>query len=74
MLKRRNELNVIYIEGFENYDSINIDILKTVNEYFKPTDYIILYSILIIMSFLTSIRYSRKLFDTSVMNSYREEV
>ena len=53
---------------------INIDILKTVNEYFKPTDYLILYSILIIMSFLTSIRYSRKLFDTSVMNSYREEV
>ena len=32
MLKRRNELNVIYIEGFENYDSINIDILKIHND------------------------------------------
>lgn len=53
---------------------LNIKFINTVNTYFKFNDYVILYLILIIMSILISYRYSRKLFKTSVMNAYREEV
>lgn len=44
------------------------------SEFFKLRDYIILYIILLLMSYLISKRYSRKLFKKSAMNTYREEV
>ena len=52
---------------------INYNILNTVNTYFKFNDYIILYLLITGMSILVSMRYSRKLFKSSVMNTYREE-
>ena len=42
--------------------------------YLKLKDYIILYFILIIMSYIISSRYSRKVFQKTVMNTYNEEV
>ncbi|MBR6949625.1 MAG: hypothetical protein IKH54_05500, partial [Bacilli bacterium] len=53
---------------------INIGFINTVNNYFTRNDYIILYLIITIMSLLISLRYSRKLFKDSVMNTYREEM
>lgn len=53
---------------------LNIGFINTVNTYFKVNDYIILYIVLMLMSLLISMRFSRKLFETSVMNAYREEV
>ena len=53
---------------------IQVGFINTVNEYFQLNDYMILYMIIMIMSFLLSARYSRKLFKNSVMNTYREEM
>ncbi len=51
----------------------NKDLLELVN-YSKVSDYIILYFILILISYIISSRYSRKVFSKSVMNTYNEEV
>ena len=51
-----------------------IGFIDTVNTYFNVNDYIILYIIISLMSILISLRYSRKLFKNSVMNTYREEM
>lgn len=54
--------------------SLNIGFINLVNNYFKLDDYVKLYGILIMMSILISMRYSRKLFKNSAMSVYREEV
>ena len=53
---------------------IKWDLLNSVQTYFKLEDYTNLYIILIGMSILIAIRYARKLFKTSAMETYREEV
>jgi predicted lysophospholipase L1 biosynthesis ABC-type transport system permease subunit len=53
---------------------IKWDLLTMVETYFKTGDYIKLYIILVCMSILIAIRYARKLFKTSAMATYREEV
>lgn len=53
---------------------INIEFLKTILEYLKTRDYVILYAILIVMSFLISVKYARKLFKESSIKTYHEEV
>ena len=55
--------NVIYIKFIA--DSL---------EYLKISDYIIMYVILVIMSYLISTRYASKIFKSSAMKTYREEV
>lgn len=52
----------------------NINFLNTINTYFKFNDYLILYLLISGMSIVVSMRYARKLFKKSVMNTYREEV
>ena len=42
--------------------------------YLKLNDYIIMYVILIVMSYLISTRYASKIFKKSAMKTYREEV
>lgn len=64
----------ITIAEMNKHKIINVGFIDTVNRYFKFDDYIILYIILIVMSFILSLRYARKLFKSSVMSSYREEV
>ena len=49
-------------------------LLNNINKYFTINDYIILYILISCMSILISMRYARKLFKDSVMNTYREEV
>jgi len=63
--------------GFAEYNKVhplNLELINTVNTYFKYNDYLILYLIITFMSFLISMRYARKLFKNSVMSSYREEI
>lgn len=53
---------------------ISYNLLNTINNFLIFKDYLLLYIILIVLSFLTSEKYAAKIFKNSVMNSYREEV
>ncbi|MBQ3297877.1 MAG: ABC transporter ATP-binding protein [Bacilli bacterium] len=64
---------VILIE-LNKTDLYSYKLLNNINRYFTFNDYIILYILISCMSLLISMRYSRKLFKDSVMNTYREEV
>ena len=57
-----------------NYDYIKFEYIKNLITYIEFKDYVIIYAIIIIMSYLESIRYSRKLFRKSAMKTYKEEV
>ena len=57
----KNEL--IYVKSIAN-----------IIDYLKVSDYIIMYIILVVMSYLISSRYAAKIFKKSAMKSYREEV
>ena len=46
----------------------------TMIDYLYLSDYILLYLILVLMSYLISVRFCSKLFKNSAMKSYREEV
>ncbi len=49
-------------------------IIEAINTYMGMTDYIAIYAIVVGISALVSIRYSKKLFKKSTMNTYKEEV
>ena len=62
---------IIYL----NYLNIfNIEFINTIINYLTLKDYLILYSILIIMSYLISTKFSKKLFKESTMKTIKEEV
>ena len=56
------------------YDVINVDSINNIISYLSIRDYILMYIILVVMSYLISTRFSRKIFKHSAMKSYREEV
>ena len=53
---------------------INIKFFNTIIKYLNVSDYIILYIIITIMSYLISVRFARKIFKNSAMNTMREGV
>ena len=53
---------------------IEIKFIKNALEYLCFYDYVLMYVILMLMSYLISTRFARKIFKKSAMNSYREEV
>ncbi len=53
---------------------INITYIEDLIKYLELKDYIVLYAILFVISFLITKRYAKKLFASSAMNTYREEV
>lgn len=53
---------------------INVPMAAGLAEYMTPASYVLIYLIIIAMSYMISHRFSRKLFKDSVMNTYREEV
>ena len=53
---------------------IYISSIAKMVEYLKINDYIIMYIILVFMSYLISSRYARKIFKKSAMKTYKEEV
>ena len=56
------------------YKVVYIKFISNIMEYLKFNDYILMYIILILMSYLIGARYARKIFKKSAMKSYREEV
>lgn len=56
-----------------NYDVLQVAYLKTLIEYMSAADYAILYGVLLVMSYLISGKFARKLFKKTAMGSYREE-
>lgn len=66
---------IFYLFAYaEKKGMYQLGFMDTINLYFKANDYIILYLIIVGMSLLISLRYARKLFQDSVMNTYREEI
>ena len=56
------------------YKVINNGMISNIVEYLQFRDYVLMYVILIAMSYLISSRYARKIFKNSAMETYREEV
>ena len=56
------------------YDYIHVDYIKNLSEYLTLGSYVAMYIILVLMSYLISSRFPRKVFKKSAMKSYREEV
>ena len=56
------------------YKVINNGMINNIVEYLQFRDYVLMYVILIVMSYLISSRYARKIFKNSAMETYREEV
>ena len=53
---------------------LHIEFIYNILEYLKLRDYILVYIILVVMSYFISTRFASKIFKKSAMNSYREEV
>lgn len=56
-----------------NNGVIHAEYIKNLVEYMKVTDYVILYGVLMAMSYLISGKFARKLFKKTAMGSFREE-
>lgn len=53
---------------------INLGFIQTIVDYLKIKDYVILYVVLMAMSYIISLKYARKLFKESSIKTYNEEV
>ena len=56
------------------YHYLKIKFISNIMEYLSLRDYVLMYVILVVMSYLISTRYASKIFKKSAMKSYREEV
>ena len=73
------DINVAYfifiiLINLVTHGVIHSNYLSDMVTYFTLKDYIIIYIMLMFMSFIISNRYAYKLFSSSVMSSYREEI
>lgn len=59
---------------FHRMHIVKIGFANTIIKYFSWHDYIILYIVITIMSYLISVRFCLKIFKNSAMNTLREEV
>ena len=74
-----NVANIAYILFgifliLNNFDIVNVNFAKTILEYMRIRDYILLYFILVTMSYLISNRFAKKIFKDSAMKTLKEEV
>ena len=76
LLTLANVAYVIFVFFIKSFNDISLDgsLFKQLYSYMTFGNYLILYLILIFMSLLVALRYSRKLFKDTVMNTYKEEV
>lgn len=63
----------IIIVGLVNTNVLKVEYIKNLVEFMEITDYVILYVVLIVMSYLISGKFVRKMFKKTAMGSYREE-
>lgn len=78
MLELFNDINIAYFLFVSiiilcKNKIINNNFINSLIIYFKLSDYLIVYLVLVIMSILISSRYARKLFKASALETYREE-
>lgn len=71
-------INIAYviflaIIALVNFDVVNVEYIRTLVEYLKVSDYVVLYIVLVIMGYLISGKFSRSLFKKTAMGSFREE-
>ena len=67
-------LGYLTITLLVKYKVIYIKFISNIMEYLELKDYILMYVILIFMSYMIGTRYANKIFKKSAMKSYREEV
>ncbi len=53
---------------------INVGIFNTILKYLNISDYVVIYAILIFISYLISLKFAKKLFKNSAMKTLKEEV
>ena len=56
-----------------NQGLVPVDYIIELTQYMKPGDYVILYVLLIFMSYLISGKFVRKMFKKTAIGSFREE-
>lgn len=56
------------------HNLLNISFITMIIDYLKLSDYILLYLIITLMSYLLSQKFSKKLFQNSAIKTYKEEV
>ena len=74
-----NDANIAYLLFgvfllLNYFGVINISFAHTIIEYMKGNDYVLLYLVLVMMSYLISNRFARKIFKDSAMKVLKEEV
>ena len=67
-------LGYLVLTFLVKYKVIYVKFINNIMEYLNFNDYILMYVILILMSYLIGLRYAHKIFNKSAMKSYREEV
>lgn len=72
-------LNIAYLIAIGIFASasfgyINIPFINGLIEYLKISDYVILYAILFFMSLIICLKYAKQLFNSTAMNTYKEEL
>ena len=65
-------LYILCVKLYE-LEYLNIEFFKNVSKYFTINDYLIIYILIVLMSFLLSQKYASWLFKDTAMNVYREE-
>ena len=55
-------------------NSINLEYIAKLSEYLTFKEYAIMYLVIIVISRLISIKFARKIFKNSAINTYNEEV
>ena len=56
-----------------NHGVVPVEYIVTLTQYMKAADYVILYAVLILMSYLISGKFVRKMFKKTAIGSFREE-
>lgn len=64
----------LFILYLNHLRTIQVGFFDTILKYLSATDYVILYLVIMVMSYLISLRFARKIFQKSAMNTMREEV
>lgn len=58
----------------QNCGIINLEFIQIILDYLKISDYALLYVTLMLMSYIISLKYAKKLFKESTITTYNEEV
>lgn len=63
----------IILVSLVNTNILNVEYIRNLVQFMEITDYVLLYGVLVVMSYLISGKFVRKMFKKTAMGSYREE-